>query len=189
MKQRFFWLSFSGLLSMVGFLGCGLNVDPESPPEDEPPPPPSGSPYANPPEFGPPTPAQGSSGSVRTENITPVGLVPTASEYEPSCPAVDAACDARPAICVSNDDCDDGLCVNASCRSFCNQDDECPDGEACALGLCRTSSNETWECFGADDCLDSDDCVSGACSRRCASDVHCADCDDGPVCSFGYCGP
>jgi hypothetical protein len=105
----------------------------------------------------------------------------------PQCPTDAGACD--DALCLSNDDCRAGLCVNARCRSFCEADNDCPEGQACALGLCRTSPGETWECFVAVDCLAGEDCVSGGCLQRCANDGHCADSDDGAICSFGYCGP
>jgi len=112
-------------------------------------------------------------------------LVPDAAA--PECPIDAGACGDE--LCLSNDDCRAGLCVNARCRSFCEADSECPRGQACALGLCRTSPGATWECFDAWDCLAGEDCVSGGCLQRCATNVHCADSDDGAVCYLGYCGP
>jgi hypothetical protein len=91
-------------------------------------------------------------------------------------------------VCLTNDECADGLCVNNRCQSFCADESECTDGEGCILGLCRADA-AGFECIGADDCPDSDDCVGGDCRRRCLTEEHCEGCDDGPVCSLGYCGP
>jgi hypothetical protein len=118
------------------------------------------------------------------ERLTPWGLpVPDAGLQ---CPADAGSC--GDTFCVSNDDCYAGLCVNARCRSFCEADGDCARGQACALGLCRTSPSETWECFVAGDCSLGEDCVSGGCLSRCSNDDHCSDSDDGAVCSLGYCG-
>jgi hypothetical protein len=92
-------------------------------------------------------------------------------------------------VCFANDDCEDGLCVNSQCQSRCDADDECREGEACLLGLCRANEAGRWECIGAGDCPAGDDCVGGSCLRRCLADVHCLECDDGPICTLGYCGP
>lgn len=108
-------------------------------------------------------------------------------------PASDGGCPSggdcdRPAPCLTNDECSDGLCVNNACRSFCSDDSECRAGEGCVLGLCRANA-EGFECIAAADCPDSDDCVGGQCLRRCLSAEHCVGCDDGPSCNLGYCGP
>jgi hypothetical protein len=109
-------------------------------------------------------------------------------------PASDAGCtsgndcDDRAPVCLTNDECANGLCVNNRCQSYCADDSACPPGEGCVLGLCRQDA-EGFECIVAADCLASDDCVGGNCRRRCLTAEHCADCDDGPVCTVGYCGP
>jgi hypothetical protein len=113
--------------------------------------------------------------------------LPAADAAPPQCAGDAGAC--ADELCLSNDDCHAGLCVNARCRSYCAADADCPEGQACALGLCRTSPSETWECFVAGDCAPGEDCVSGGCLRRCSDDAHCSDSDDGGVCSLGYCGP
>lgn len=130
-----------------------------------------------------------SSGDVDSNGgrLSPLDLpVPDAAPAE--CGTDAGACDEAEALCLSNDDCHEGLCVNSRCRSYCGADADCPKGQACALGLCRTSPGETWECFSAGDCSPGEDCVSGGCLRRCSSDVHCSGSDDGAVCSLGYCG-
>lgn len=132
------------------------------------------------------------------ERQTVTRLVPTPGDSRPARSDVDPApvacdidastCADREPLCLSNDDCPDGLCVNGSCHDFCDVDMDCEAGAACVLGLCRTSPSGRFECLGADDCAESDDCVSTSCLRRCGSDADCAGCDDGPTCSFGYCG-
>jgi hypothetical protein len=110
------------------------------------------------------------------------GLVDGGSSCRDGCPS-------QPALCLSNDECGDGLCVNNRCRSFCAADVDCPVGEGCVLGLCRADTAD-FECLSAEDCPASDDCVGGSCLRRCLSAEHCEGSDDGLVCSLGgYCGP
>lgn len=103
--------------------------------------------------------------------------------------SADAASCVRGVICISSDDCSDGLCINGSCRAFCGADGDCEAGQACVLGLCRSSPSGRFECLIADDCADGEDCVSASCLLRCRTDDDCFGADDGPTCSLGYCGP
>src|SRR5690606_34178912 len=128
----------------------------------------------------------GESGAVNGGSDTGAEPSTTTVDAGPACdnPEPSGDCAARPAICFSNGDCTDGLCVNAQCRSYCDESSDCPTREACVLGLCR--GLDALECTVQADCPEADDCVSGSCLRRCLNDSDCELCDDGPVCRLGY---
>jgi hypothetical protein len=178
---------------LAGAFACSLSVDDPSVREPERRPP-VGNPFAS--TLGSPRSFGGSGGRTsepggsggEDPNGGSLNLPdPTLPDAAPSVCAGDAgACDE--ALCLSNDDCHAGLCVNSRCRSYCAADADCPAGQACALGLCRTSPSQTWQCFVAEDCSPGEDCVSGGCLRRCSDDAQCGDSDGGVACSFGYCG-
>lgn len=129
------------------------------------------------------------SGATGYTSDDPSNEPPLPADAGTACNHADASgeCLARPAVCFASDDCDDGLCVNAQCRSFCEASSDCPASEACVLGLCRRL--DALECTVKADCPETDDCVSGSCVRRCLSNGDCEQCDDGPTCRNGYCGP
>jgi hypothetical protein len=129
--------------------------------------------------------AAGVGGSVSPPETDAGGSNDAPATDSGACPSGD--CDDRPPVCLTNEECDDALCVNNRCQAFCAADDECAEGEGCVLGLCRPDA-AGFECIVAGDCPDSDDCVGGSCRRRCLTAEHCIGCDDGPVCALGYCG-
>jgi hypothetical protein len=192
---------------LVWTLACSLSVD-DPVTERERTPPPVGNPLAG----GPARSSWGGGGRAATVTDQAAGGQGSAGRAGDSASAVEPtggrlipldlpAADAAPGqcgddagacadvLCLSSDDCHAGLCVNSRCRSYCAADGDCAEGQACALGLCRTSPSETWECFVLGDCSPGEDCVSGGCLRRCSNDAHCTDSDDGEHCSMGYCGP
>jgi len=63
----------------------------------------------------------------------------------------------------------------------CEEDEDCPEGEACVGGFCTGS-----ECETSLECPSGEACIDGQCVAGCANDY---DCGVGETCEGGYCQP
>ncbi len=125
----------------------------------------------------PPTPA--------TRGQTPNSLTPSTTDMA-TCSVDAGSC--APIVCFRNSDCRQALCVNARCLPFCEDDTDCQANEACFLGLCRPVEMLGESCVLGENCVLGEDCVDGSCQRRCLGDTDCVGCEQGPLCTLGYCG-
>ena len=63
---------------------------------------------------------------------------------------------------------------------LCSEDQDCPDGEICHMGVCRQECSTDMDC-GLDEI-----CEAGACLLTCSSDDACP---NGEICLNGFCQP
>jgi hypothetical protein len=110
-----------------------------------------------------------------------VGECTTRSDCASGETCTDNTCVGGTESCVFNSECSqDGLCVNGSCFSACQDDSGCGNLEHCRQGVCRPT-----ECNGTSDCAGDEMCISATCMPACSST---ADCASGYLCTdHNYC--
>ena len=153
------------------------------------------------------------SGDCRGGELCREGVCREACGAGELCEGERAVCDVDRGVCVSclsDSDCEDGLCVASECvAGMCRANTDCRGGEVCDVaggGVCvEVQCRESADCAGGEicrdflcvsapppcssdaDCADSETCVSGVCEPRgCASD---GDCAGGERCVAGSCEP